>query len=158
MEEVKNNQGSGLAVGALVTAIIAFLMAVIPCVGVVAMVPAVIAVILAIIGLSRSNRNQGMLIGGLVVAVISLMISISQIVVIGKIADKSGSWSDDIESVIKDVTDDIEKEFGSNDVTIRIKSGTDSLEIKATTHREDLKSKLEELEGGADTTGADTLK
>ena len=138
------------------TAIIAFLLAVVPCLGLIAVIPAVIAIVLAIIGLSRSNSNQGMIIGGLVVAIIALMISVSQIFVIGKIADKSGSWATDIEKVVRDVTDDLEKEFGDNEVTIRINTDEDTVEIKASTKRDDLKNRLEELEGTTDTVKKDS--
>jgi len=150
-----------MGVGALVTGIIAFLLAVVPCVGIIAIIPAIIAIVLAIIGLSRPGTNQGMLIGGLVVAVIAMMISLSQTVLIGKIADKSGGWATDIEKAVKDITDDIEKEFGSNDITIRVNKDDESVEIKASTRRDDLKSKLDELEEGpveADTTDTDTVK
>jgi len=151
---------SGVGVGALVTAIIAFLLAVIPCIGLIAVIPAVIAVVLAIIGLSRPQGNQGMLVGGLVVGIIALMISVSQSFVLGKIANKSGSWATDIEKVIKDVTGDLEKEFGDNEVTIRINSNDDSVEIKASTKRGDLENRLQELEGTVDTlkTKADSTK
>jgi hypothetical protein len=154
MEEEINKQGTGLGVGALVTAIIAFLLAVVPCVGTIAVLPAVIAIVLAIVGLTRSNNNHGMLIGGLVVSIIALMISVSQLFVIGKIADHSGNWATDIESVIKDVTSDIEKEFGNNEVTIRIDSGEETVEINATTRKKDLENKLDALED----TVADTVK
>lgn len=159
MEEVKNNQGTGastgMGVGALVTGIIAFLLAVVPCVGIIAIIPAIIAIVLAIIGLSRPGNNQGMLIGGLVVAIIALMISISQSVIIGKIADKSDGWATDIERAVKDITDDIEKEFGSNDITIRVDKDDESVEIKAS-RKDDLQNQLDELEEGSDTTAADT--
>ena len=160
MEEEKTGKQSGVGVGALVTAIIAFLLAVIPCIGLVAIIPAVIAIVLAIIGLSRPQGNQGMLVGGLVVGIIALMISVSQSVVLGKIANKSGSWATDIEKVIKDVTDDLEQEFGDNEVTIRINSNNDSVEIKASTKRGDLEDRLQELEGAFDTLKAksDTTK
>ncbi len=151
MEEEKDKQGTGLGVGALVTAIIAFLMAVVPCVGVIAFLPAVIALVLAIVGLSRTRNNQGVLIGGLAVAIIALMISVSQIVVIGKVANHSDNWADEIEKVIKDVTSDIEKEFGDNEVTIRVDSGEETVEIKATTRKNELENKLDELEGTVDT-------
>jgi hypothetical protein len=160
MEEVKNNQGTGagtgMGVGALVTGIIAFLLAVVPCVGFVAVIPAIIAIILAIVGLSRPVTNQGMLIGGLVVAIIALMISISQIVIIGKIADKSDGWATDIEKAVKDITDDLEHEFGSNDITIRVDKDDESVEINASTRKGDLENQLDELEEGSDTTSADT--
>lgn len=144
-----------MGVGALVTGIIAFLLAVVPCVGIIAIIPAIIAIVLAIIGLSRPGNNQGMLIGGLVVAIIALMISISQSVIIGKIADKSDGWATDIERAVKDITDDIEKEFGSNDITIRVDKDDESVEIKAS-RKDDLQNQLDELEEGSDTTAADT--
>ena len=160
MEEEKNVKQSGVGVGALVTAIIAFLLAVIPCLGLVAVIPAVIAIVLAIIGLSRPQGNQGMLIGGLVVAIIALMISVSQSFVLGKIANKSGNWATDIEKVIKEVTDDIEKEFGDNEVTIRINNNDETVEIKASAKKGELQDRLEDLEGDTDTTatGKDTTK
>lgn len=150
MEEEKNGKQSGVGVGALVTAIIAFLLAVIPCLGLIAVIPAVIAIVLAIIGLSRPQGNQGMLVGGLVVAIIALMISVSQSFVLGKIANKSGNWATDIEKVIREVTDDIEKEFGDNEVTIRINNNDETVEIKASTKKDALHDRLEDLEGAAD--------
>ncbi len=160
MEEEKTGKQSGVGVGALVTAIIAFLLAVIPCIGLIAIIPAVIAVVLAIIGLSRPQGNQGMLVGGLVVGIIALMISVSQSFVLGKIANKSGSWATDIEKVIRDVTDDLEQEFGDNEVTIRINNNDDTVEIKASAKKGVLQDRLEELEGTTDTlkTKADSTK
>jgi hypothetical protein len=151
MEEEKSKQQSGLGVGALVTGIIAFLMAVIPCVGILAVVPAVIAIVLAIIGLSRPSNNHGVLVGGLVVGIIALMISVSQSFLIGKIADKSGNWASEIEKTVKSVTNDIEQEFGDKEITIHVKDGNDSVEVKASMRNTDLENKLEELEGNADT-------
>jgi hypothetical protein len=153
MEEEKTKQQSGVGVAALVTGIIAFLMAVIPCIGILAIIPAVIAIVLAIVGLSRPNNSQGILIGGLVVGIIALMISISQSFIIGKIADKtkSGDWATEIEKVVRDVTDDIEKEFGDEEVIINVNDGDDSIEIKASVKKNDLENKLDELEGTVDT-------
>lgn len=138
---------------ALVTGIIAFLMAVVPCVGIVAIIPAVIAIVLAIVGLSRPNHTQGILVGGLVIGIIALMISVSQSFIIGKIADKtkSGDWASEIEKVVKDVTGDIESEFGDKEVIIHVNDGDDSVEIKASVKRNDLQDKLDELEGDVDT-------
>ena len=151
MEEEQRTQGSGLAIGALVTGILAFLLAVVPCVGIIAIVPAIIAIVLAIVGLSRTGNSQGMLVGGLVVGIIALLISISQSFIIGKIADKSDGWANNIEQAVKDITDDIEKEFGDNEVTIRVDTGDESVEIKASAKKEHLESKLDELEGTKDT-------
>jgi hypothetical protein len=99
-----------------------------------------------------------MLVGGLVVGIIALMISVSQGFVLGKIADKSGSWSTDIEKVIRDVTDDLEKEFGDNEVTIRINNDNETVEIKASAKKGDLQDRLEELEGIVDTLKEETEK
>lgn len=153
MEEEKNKQQSGVGVAALVTGIIAFLMAVVPCIGILAVIPAVIAIVLAIVGLSRPNTTQGILIGGLVVGIIALMISVSQSFIIGKIANKtkSGDWATEIEKVVRDVTDDIEKEFGDEEVIIHVNDGDDSVEIKASVKRNDLENRLDELEGTEDT-------
>jgi len=153
MEEEKKNQQSGVGVAALVTGIIAFLMAVVPCIGIVAIIPAVIAIVLAIVGLSRPNTTQGILVGGLVIGIIALMISVSQSFIIGKIADKtkSGDWASEIEKVVKDVTDDIESEFGDKEVIIHVNDGDDSVEIKATVKKNDLQNKLDELENEEDT-------
>jgi hypothetical protein len=155
MEEVKSNKQSGVGVGALVTAIIAFLLAVVPCLGLIALIPAAIAIILAIVGLSRTGSNQGMLVGGLVVGIIALMISVSQLFVIGKIANNSDNWANEIEKVFKDVADDLEKEFGDKEVTIRIDTNDETVEVKATTKGGDL-DRLEELEGKPDSVKKDT--
>jgi hypothetical protein len=151
MEEEKKNQQSGLGVGALVTAIIAFLLAVVPCFGLVAIIPAVIAIVLAIVGLSRPDNAQGILVGGLVVAIVALMISTSQGFVMGRIAHKSGDWGTEIEKAVKDVTDDLEKEFGNKHITIRVDEDDQTREIKTPEENKDLRNKLEELEGVADT-------
>jgi len=151
MEEETTNKQSGVGIGALVTGIIAFLLAVVPRIGLVAIIPAVIAIVLAIVGLSRPHSNQGMLVGGLVVAIIALMISVSQTFVLGKIASKSDDWGTNIEQVIRDVTKDLEEEFGDNEVTIRINNDDETVEIKASAKKGDLQDRLEELEGAIDT-------
>ena len=58
MEEVKNNSGQNLGIAALITAIITFVLAVIPCVGIIAIIPGIIAIVLASVGLSQASRNQ----------------------------------------------------------------------------------------------------
>ncbi len=47
MEETKNNSGQNLGIAALITAIITFVLAVIPCVGLIAIIPGIIAIVLA---------------------------------------------------------------------------------------------------------------
>ena len=63
-------------------------------------------------------------------------------------------------TVIRDVTDDLEKEFGDNEVTIKINSDDETVEIKASGKKGGLEDRLEELEGTVDTlkSKADTTK
>ena len=71
MEEVKNNTGQNLGIAALITAIITFVLAVIPCVGLIAIIPGIIAIVLASVGLSQATRNnspRGVLLAGLIIA------------------------------------------------------------------------------------------
>jgi len=152
MEEVKNNQGSGLAVGALITGIIAFLMAIIPCVGIIAVIPGVIAVVLGIIGLSRESDSRGMLVGGLVVGIIALMLSLSQGYMVSRIAHHSGSWSKDIEKAMNDIKTEIGDDFDGKDFSIKVTNNKDTIEVKATTSGSDLEKTLDELEGDTITT------
>ena len=59
-EEVRDNQqatsGQNLGIAALITAIITFVLAVIPCVGLIAIIPGIIAIVLASVGLSQAAR------------------------------------------------------------------------------------------------------
>lgn len=145
MEDVKNNSGQALGIAALITGIITFIMAVIPCVGMIAIVPGVIAIILAAVGLSQARRDSGptgMLIAALIIAVLASMISISQYVVAGKIVQKADNLPGEIQNIIKDVQDEIEQ----SDVNIKIESNGDKVEI-STSKDEDLKV-LEDLESG----------
>ena len=89
MEEVENKTAQNLGIGALITAIITFVLAVIPCVGLIAIIPGIIALVLSIVGLShasRYNSPRGLLIAGLTIAIIASMISLSQVFIAGKIA------------------------------------------------------------------------
>ncbi|HLN56797.1 MAG TPA: DUF4190 domain-containing protein [Bacteroidales bacterium] len=152
MEEVKNNSGQNLGIAALITAIITFVLAVIPCVGLIALIPGIIAIILAAVGLSqasRSNSPRGLLLAGLIIAIIATLLSFTQVFIAGKIANSAGKWPNNIENIIKDVQDNVIKEMDDNNVNIKIESGDDVIEINAT--RKDKEKVLEGLEG-------DTLK
>jgi uncharacterized membrane protein YjgN (DUF898 family) len=84
MEDVPRKSGSNLGIAALITAIITFVLAVIPCVGIVAIIPGIIAIILASVGLSNASGTdtpRGVLIAGLTIAILATMISLSQVFV-----------------------------------------------------------------------------
>ena len=160
MEDVPNKTGSNLGIAALITAIITFVLAVIPCVGLIAIIPGIIAIVLASVGLSQSARNsapRGVLIAGLIIAIIASMISVSQVFVASKIAKGTNNWPGDIQNIIKDVQDDVEKNLDDANISIKVESNGQKVEINTSTDKRDREQKLEDLEGGS-TQKADTLK
>ena len=89
MEQYIDRSAQNTGVAALVTAIVTFVMSVIPCVGTLAVIPGTVAVILAIVGLSRiTDKNRGMVIAALIIGIVAIMFSVGQWVFIGKIADR----------------------------------------------------------------------
>jgi hypothetical protein len=160
MEEVPNKSGSNMGIAALITAIITFVLAVIPCVGIIALIPGIIAIVLASVGLSQANRSnapRGVLIAGLIIAIIASLISTSQVFVAGKIARSADKWPGDIQNIINDVQDNVVKELEDNNVSIKVESNGNKVEINASSDKKDREQKLEDLEGGS-TQNADTLQ
>ena len=160
MEDVPNKTGSNLGVAALITAIITFVLAVIPCIGLIAIIPGIIAIVLASVGLSQSSRNnspRGILIAGLIIAIIASMISVSQVFVATKIAKSADKWPGDIQNIINDVQDNVVKDLEDANISIKVESNGDKVEINTGTDKKDREQKLEDLEGGS-TEKADTLK
>ena len=150
MEEVKNNSGHNLGIAALITAIVTFVLAVIPCVGLIAIIPGIIAIILASVGLSQASRSsapKGLLIAGLIIGIIASLISVSQVVVAGKIAKHSDKWQNEIQNIVRDVQDDVVRDLEDANISIKIESNGDKVEINANTVSKDKQNKLEELEG-----------
>jgi hypothetical protein len=160
MEDVKNNTGQNLGIAALITAIITFVLAVIPCVGLIAIIPGIIAIVLASVGLSQAARNdspRGVLIAGLVIAVVASLISLSQVFVAGKIAQHSDKWPNEIENIIKDVQDNVIKDLENANISIKVESNGDKVEINTNAGKKDREQTLEDLEGG-NTVKDDTLQ
>ncbi len=150
MEEVRNNTGQNLGIAALITAIITFVLAVIPCVGLIAIIPGIIAIVLASVGLSQAARNnsaRGVLIAGLIIAIIASLISLSQIFVAGKIAQKADKWPNNIQNIINDVQDNVTKEIEDANVSIKVESNGDKVEINTNANKKEQEKTLEDLEG-----------
>lgn len=157
-EEVKNNTGQNLGIAALITAIITFVLAVIPCVGLMAIIPGIIAIVLASVGLSHAARTdspRGVLVAALIIGIVASLISFSQVFVAGKIAEKADKWPDRIEEIVTDVQDKILEDLEDANVSIKIESGDEKIEINTSAKKKDLVEKLEELEG-EDTSVVDT--
>jgi len=149
MEEVTNKTGQNLGIAALITAIITFVLAVIPCVGLIAIIPGIIAIVLASVGLSQAARNdapRGVLIAGLIIAIIASLISISQVFVAGKIAQKADKWPNEIQNIINDVQDNVIRELEDANISIKVESDGETVEINTSTNKKDRENKLEDLE------------
>ena len=150
MEQSQNNTGQNLGIAALITAIITFVLAVIPCVGLIAIIPGIITIVLATVGLSQASRNnspRGMLIAGLIIGILASLISISQVVVVTKIAQKAGNLPEGIQNIINDVQDNVVKDLEDANVSIKVESDGNKVEINANTDKKDRENKLEDLEG-----------
>jgi len=150
MEEVRNNTGQNMGIAALITAIITFVLAVIPCVGLIAIIPGIIAVVLASVGLSqaaRNNSSRGVLVAGLIIAIIASLISLSQVFVAGKLAQHSGKWPGDIQNIINDVQDNVMKDLEDANVSIKVESNGNKVEINTSSDKKNLEKELENLEG-----------
>jgi len=150
MEERQNNTGNNLGIAALITAIITFVLAVIPCVGLIAIIPGIIAIILASVGLShasRTNGQRGLPLAGLIIGIIASLISVSQIFVAGKLASGAGQWPKEIQNVINDVQENVIKDLEDNNVSIKVESNGEKVEINAGSGKKDREQTLEDLEG-----------
>ncbi len=151
MEEVKNNTGQSLGIAALITAIITFVLAVIPCVGLIAIIPGIIAIILASVGLSQASKNnspRGVLVASLIIGIIASMISISQVFVATKIAQKADMWPNHLNNIINDVQDNVVKDIEDANISIKVESNGDKVEINTSSDKKDQEKKLEDLESG----------
>jgi predicted PurR-regulated permease PerM len=160
MEDVKTNSGQNLGTAALITGIITFVLAVIPCVGVIAIIPGIIAIVLASVGLSQASRRdspRGVLVAGLVIGIIAIMISFSQVFVAGRIARHADKWPSDIKSVIEDVKTDVLKDIENGNVSIKIESNGNKVEINTSSNKDNKVKQLEDLESGKKEKN-DTLK
>jgi len=160
MEEVKNNSGQNLGIAALITAILTFVLAVIPCVGLIAIIPGIVAIVLASVGLSQANRNDsphGVAIAGLIIGIIAIMISFSQIFVAGKIARHADKWPKQIENIVNDVQDNVVKDLEDANISIKVESNGDTIKIVTTPDKRNKEQTLEDLEKG-NSSANDTVK
>lgn len=142
--------GQNLGIAALITAIVTFVLAVIPCIGLIAIIPGIIAIILAAVGLSQASRGnypRGVLIAGLIIAVVAVLISFSQIFIAGKIGDRfEREWGGRIENIIDDVQRNVLDELEDANVSIKVENGDEKVEINVGTGKQDRIQELEELE------------
>ena len=149
--EVKKSTQS-LGIISLVVAILAFVLAIVPCLGIFAVVPGIIAIVLPIVGLPQANRDnapRGMLVSGLIIGIVATFISLSQVMVFSKIAENSDKWPTQIEEIVQEIEDAISSEFDGTDFSIRIQNDNETVTIDGNVNSSNDKSleTLEELEG-----------
>jgi hypothetical protein len=144
--------GQNLGIAALITAIITFVLAVIPCVGLIAIIPGIIAIVLAAVGLSQAARNdspRGVLLAALIIAVIASFISFSQVFVAGRIARKAEhKLPSNIENVINDLQENVIKNLQDETVNIKVESNGNKVEITTSPAKTSREQELEKLEKG----------
>lgn len=144
--------GQNLGIAALITAIVTFVLAVIPCVGLIAIIPGIIAIVLASVGLSRTpvgGSSRGVLVAGLVIGIVACIISFSQLFVAGKIADKAKKgFGGDIENIIMDVKEDVLKDLEDANISIKVETDSETVEINASAGGKARIEVLEKLEKG----------
>ena len=147
----KRPGGQNLGVAALITAIITFVFAVIPCVGLMAVIPGIIAIVLASVGLSQASKNdspRGILVAGLIIGIVGTLISVSQIFVAGEIAKRADKWPNKIEEIVNEVQKDVLKDLEDASIDIRIQNGDEKVEISTSVNKKEREQTLEELEMG----------
>jgi phosphate/sulfate permease len=160
MEDVKNYSGQNMGIAALITAIIAFVLAVIPCVGIIAIIPGIVTIVLASVGMSQAARNtspRGLLIAGLIIGIVATLIAFSQVFVATKIAHKADNWPREIQNVIKDVQDNVTKDLEDAKASIKIESNGEKIEITTSSDKQEREKQLEDLEK-TNTAGKDSTK
>ena len=75
---------------------------------------------------------------GLIIAVVASLISFSQVFVAGKIADKADNkWGGDIENIIKDVQENVTKELEDANVSIKVESNGNKVEINTNPNKDE---------------------
>jgi hypothetical protein len=153
--------GQTLGIAALITAIITFVMAVIPCVGIIAIIPGIIAIVLAGVGLShaaRENSPRGVLIAGMIIGIIASLIAFSQIFVVGKITENADKWPGEIHNIINDVQDEVMKDLEDSKISIKVENGNgEKVEITTNADKKDREQTLEDLEKGNEPAKKDSL-
>jgi len=158
MEEIRSSSGSALGTAALITGVITFVLAVIPCIGIIAIVPGIVTIVLAAVALSQASRDrspQGLIIASLVIGIVALMIASSQLFITKNLTRNVDRFVPaDVRKALKEVKEDISKDVLKDledaRINIKIESGDEKIEINATgtAKKDKLIEQLEVLEKG----------
>ena len=143
MENIRHNTRQNLEIAAIIIAIITFVIAVIPCLGLIAIIPGIVAVVLGITGLSQASGNQpqrNLFTASLIIATVACLISVSQIFVAGKLLRKTELGKFPVE-LVKEIKAEISKELRNEDFSIKIENNEEVINVNVERQRI-----LEELE------------
>ena len=84
----------------------------------------------------------------LIIGIIASLISLSQVFVAGRLAQKADKWPGDIQNIINDVQENVIRDLEDANISIKVESDGEILEINTGDNKEDLERTLEDLEGG----------
>ena len=141
MEDSRSNPGQGLGVAGLVLGIIALLISLIPCIGLLALIPGIIAITLSSLALSQANKtngNRGFIIAALVISIIGTSFAAISGVFLASISRHADRWVNPIVHIFND-----NKHVDDND---------DEDTDVADDFGKDMEKELEKLEKSIDTT------
>ncbi|MBM3419506.1 MAG: DUF4190 domain-containing protein [Bacteroidetes bacterium] len=159
MEQNRGKSAQNLGVAALVTGIVTFIIAVIPCIGIVAVIPGIIAIVLAVVGLGRATQEgRGMLIASLIIGIVATLISMTQWAFVGNAVSKMDIWENGLRRAVEEVKTNVIDEIEKGDFSIRIESGDDIVEIRSTIDSKESQDKLDKLEKLEGVSKPDTIK
>jgi rRNA processing protein Krr1/Pno1 len=72
----------------------------------------------------------------------------SQVFIAGRIAQKADKWPGDIQNIINDVQDNVIKDLEDANISIKVESNGDKVEINTNAGKDDREKMLENLESG----------
>lgn len=139
MENQKSNAGQGLGIAGLVLGIISFLIAFIPCVGLLALIPGAIAITFSSIAYNQANRGngaKGLIIAALIISIIATSVAAIWGLAFASLGHKAPWIKNQIENAIEEETgkgiDQNMEEFGNHmeKVLEQLEDKTDSIDIK----------------------------
>lgn len=155
MENTTNqqNSGQGFAIAGLVTGIIALLIAIIPCVGIIAIVLGIVAVIFGAIAFSKAtsdNSPKGMSIAGLTLGAVSIFLAIFWLTfVIGSTnqfknkAEHFFEFFEEFDNSNIDFDEEFDEEFEDLDSLDDLEKTLDELEIETYEVDDSVSAKIE---------------
>lgn len=147
MEQNRDRSAQNFGIAALVTGIVTFVIAVIPCIGVFAIIPGIATIILAIIGISRAgSEGRGLVVAALIIGVVATLISISQMAIFGTGIRNKDFVVKDIRSAVEEIRSGIFDEIERGNFSIRVESGDEIVEIKSSVDIKKLEERIEKLE------------